>query len=417
MRRIQDDYDRFGREGLPPAIEDYLRETYGVDVASRYGGRPIRNPFGKASGQLSMALHQVRADAEAPLGFVVLKTVIAEDESGHRMMQEWAIKETRMHLEPIAGKRVGELGWTVTWKGRGWHDTFAAYLEFVRAALAVATETGLVVAPSVKYHLPGPGEAEWKVTEYRHTTAALLRVWEEGGIAGPMILEKDFSPTLAGDQRARDQARILEWMRVCPRLIRESAAGTPLTLGLKVMNTTYDDAFQWEVLRAAAAAGADFLVYANRLFDPRREFDGKVGVAYGGPDLSARNLTLLTQLRLAEARGELAAPVPPISGTGNVTTGRMAVEYALRGVENLQMHTIFQLPDIYYGMRAPVGKSQKALHHLFLHPVTGLVPWMLYLRQEWGLGSVISFRDLVRWHTTPDGQAALARLGGVDVPR
>jgi len=36
-----------------------------------------------------------------------------------------------------------------------------------------------------------------------------------------------------------------------------------------------------------------FWFIANRLFDLRRSFEGKLGVAYGGPDLSDRNLAIL----------------------------------------------------------------------------------------------------------------------------
>ena len=49
----------------------------------------------------------------------------------------------------------------------------------------------------------------------------------------------------------------------------------------------------------------DFIVYANRLFDPNREFDGERGVAYGGPDLSARNLS-----------GRVTLPRASLSGGG-----------------------------------------------------------------------------------------------------
>ena len=52
-----------------------------------------------------------------------------------------------------------------------------------------------------------------------------------------------------------------------------------------------------------ATSVPDFLVYANRLFDPDREFDGVRGIAYGGPDLSARNLDVLANLRLLEHQG------------------------------------------------------------------------------------------------------------------
>ena len=55
------DYERF-RAGLPHGLEDYVREQYQIDLSSEYGGHAIKNPFGKASGQLSLNLSQVRRD-------------------------------------------------------------------------------------------------------------------------------------------------------------------------------------------------------------------------------------------------------------------------------------------------------------------------------------------------------------------
>jgi len=390
LDRISRDYSRFGAGGLPDGVEAYILDQYSIDIGGEYAGRPIRNPFGKASGQLSLSPTQVKADARAGLGFVVLKTVIAQDDSGEQSMKEWAMKETHMKVEPVAGRSVGRLGWTVTWKGRGWHDTFEAYCRLYAESLAIGQAHGMPVAASVKYHLPGPGEHDWREEEYRHTTRALLNLWAAGGDGGPMILEKDFSPTLAGDARSKQQETILQWMSTCPRLIRE-AAGVPVMLGLKVMNAMFGDAFQLELTRAAAEAGPDFLVYANRLFDPEREFEGKVGVAYGGPDLSHRNLRLLSDLRAAEAAGEVGA-VPPISGTGDVCSGKMAVEYGLRGATSVQLHTFFQLPDLYYGMQAG-SRTEKALHQLLFDPVSGLITWMLHVKERRGISR---FRDLVQ---------------------
>src|SRR5262245_38003680 len=82
LRQIATDVERFAHDGLPHPLEPYLLETYRVDVSSVYAGLPIRNPWGKASGQLSMTLAQVEEDAAAGLGFVVLKTLIAEDAAG-----------------------------------------------------------------------------------------------------------------------------------------------------------------------------------------------------------------------------------------------------------------------------------------------------------------------------------------------
>ena len=83
------DYERF-RSGLPESLEDYVKETYQIDLSSEYGDHSIKNPFGKASGQLSLNISQVRRDCEEGLGFVVLKSIIAEDASGAQSMSEWA---------------------------------------------------------------------------------------------------------------------------------------------------------------------------------------------------------------------------------------------------------------------------------------------------------------------------------------
>lgn len=291
-----------------------------------------------------------------------------------------------MQLEPIAGKVVGRLGWTVTWKGRGWHDTFEAYRQFYRESLALGRQHEMVVASSVKYHLPGPGESLWREGEYQFTTRKLLEVWREGGDGGPMVLEKDFSPTLAGDSRSKQQAIILEWMTTVPRLIREAVGPDSVSVGLKAMNAMFDDAFQLDLVKAAVAARPDFLIYANRLFDPQKEFEGKVGVAFGGPDLSHRNLRLLSQLRQAAERGEIEGSVPPISATGDVCSGKMAVEYGLRGATSVQMHTLFQLPDLYFGLRSG-SKSLKAMHFLLFDPATGLIPWLLHVKNRTGLSA------------------------------
>ena len=60
------DYERF-RSGLPRSLEDYVLDNYKVDLSSEYGGLPIKNPFGKASGQLSLNVSQVRRDCEEGL--------------------------------------------------------------------------------------------------------------------------------------------------------------------------------------------------------------------------------------------------------------------------------------------------------------------------------------------------------------
>lgn len=394
------DYELFVN-GLPPSLEDYVRERYRIDLSSEYGGLPIKNPFGKASGQLSLNVSQVRRDIQDGLGFVVLKTIIAQDAGGAQSMSEWAVEETRMIAERIVGAD-GSHGWTITWKGRGWYDTFDKYIEFFNEALAAGHAAGMPVVPSCKYHLPRPGEGEWKYAEYEYTTRRLLEVWQRhwaGGAAMP--IEKDFSPTLAGSDRAAQTAIILQWLTHVTGLIRRAASPLPVNVGLKVFNAVFDDEFQLEMLRAVnercdGDQAPDFLVYANRLFDPQREFDGVRGIAYGGPDLSARNLAVLARMRILEHAGAARVCRLPISATGNISSGRIAAEYLLRGASNFQIHSYFQLPSSEYKMLTG-SKTSRALHQLYFHPDEGLIAWLLHLRRafdwptEWNIKRMAEF--------------------------
>lgn len=394
------DYERFA-SGLPHPLEEYVRDQYEINLSSEYGGLPIKNPFGKGSGQLSLNVSQVRRDAEDGLGFVVLKTIIAEDEHGAQSMSEWAIHETRMIVERIKGTD-GSEGWTVTWKGRGWYDTFEKYLEFFAESLRVVQDMGMPVVPSCKYHLPRNGEGEWKIGEYQYTTRRLLEVWKQHGPQGfAMPIEKDFSPTLAGSDRAAQKHIILQWLMRVTGLIRQAASPIPIKVGLKVFNAVFDDAFQLEMLRAInerceAEDAPDFLVYGNRLFDPDREFDGVRGVAYGGPDLSERNLAVLGSMRTLEQVGQIPICLFPISATGNIGTGRIAAEYLLRGASSFQIHTYFQLPSSEYKMRTG-SKTARALHELYFHPEEGLLAWLLHLRRafdwpaDWNIKQMAEF--------------------------
>ena len=191
------------------------------------------------------------------------------------------------------------------------------------------------------------------------------------------------SPTLAGDDRAASREAVLRWIREVPGLIRRQA---PATVGLKLMNALLDESFQVEMLRAAADSGADFLVLFNRLFDAGR------GVAYGGWDLSERNLRVLDAYRSGGApgarrsdpyvvRGSRLPPGAVFSATGNICSGRVMVEYALRGATSGQLHTFFQLPLSEYPATAG-SRSARAMHALVFHPDAGLIAWMLSLGES-----------------------------------
>jgi hypothetical protein len=355
--RLARDFERFGRE-LPRDAAAHIRETYAVDLTARYLGYALPHPIGKGSGQLSLNADQLETDRAAGLAFVVLKTVIAEDETGERSMGAWAIHEARMRVER---RRAGDgrEGWTVTWKGRGWDRSFDDYLALVRTAGELTRSGAMVAVASVKYHLPRLDEP-FRESEYRHTTQALARAWGSGDLP----IEKDFSPTLAGDALADERGRILRWLREVPARIRVAAGDVPLRLALKLMNARFDDAFQLEML--AAAGTADALVCFNRMWD------ASAGVAYGGWELSERNLRVL--------RGARGTAGPPLTGTGNVCSGSVILDYARAGCESVALHTYFQLPLAEYPASEGT-RTQRALHALLFHPMDGLVAGMLRLEE------------------------------------
>ncbi len=384
--RLERDFEKFRFADLPCPLSRYILETYGIDLTSSYADRPVRLLIGKASGQLSMEPHQVATDAQGGLGFCVLKTVIAEDPQGRQSMKAWAIPVTRMKVERIVGKS-GQEGWTVTWVGRGWHKSFQSYLNFFSRALQIGADSGMLIVPSFKAHLPASLDEPWKVEEYRHCVGQLLKTWRQFHPEKPMPVEFDFSPTLAGSDRSKDKQLILHWIETVPRLIKEAGlvAGGSLNclrVGIKVFNSLYDDDFQREMLEtllkwAGEERGADFIVYANRLFDPEREFEGVKGVAYGGPDLSDRNLRILTRVRQSRI-GSRKRRIVPVSGTGNITSGTIAYQYLRAGAVTLQIHTFFQLPLSCYPRKVG-SRIERALHSILFSLADGL---LLHLLRE-----------------------------------
>ncbi len=133
-------------------------------------------------------------------------------------MAAWAIHETRMRVERVRSGS-GLEGWTVTWKGRGWDRPFEDYLDLGEGrgrddARGADAGGALRQVPP-----PDAGRAvrRGRVPPHHERLAA---AWGDG----TLLLEKDFSPTLAGDALADERDRILRWLREVPGLIRRSAA-------------------------------------------------------------------------------------------------------------------------------------------------------------------------------------------------
>jgi hypothetical protein len=98
---------------------------------------------------------------------------------------------------------------------------------------------------------------------------------------------------------------------------------------------------------------------------------------------------------LGQARGA-GRDLPPLTGTGNVCSGRMILEYARLGCQSVQLHTFFQLPLSEYPA-IEGSRPQRALHALVFHPENGLIAGMLDLEREGVLerkGGELRFLDV-----------------------
>jgi hypothetical protein len=130
---------------------------------------------------------------------------------------------------------------------------------------------------------------------------------------------------------------------------------------------------------------ANYLIYGNRMFDPAKNYEDVIGAAYGGPDLSDRNLSILGQWRNKI----------PISATGNITTGQMAFEYLKCGATSFQMHTLFQLPDAEFEMKGGT-RTARALHRLVFHPEHGFLRTILAEKESRGWHDGITIPEMAK---------------------
>lgn len=396
--KLEEDYNSLLRE-LPVNLEKYILERYRVDISSTYANKKIKNPFGKASGQLSTNLNQVKKDVDAGLGFIVLKTVIAQDRDNNSEMDDWKVDAPWMKVEKIVSRSQRE-GWTVTWKGRGWSKSFEDYLIFLEQSLKEAKSKNILVIPSSQYHLPDK-EKSFNESEYEYTTNKLLNSWKKIYPDQPMILEQDFSPTLL-DNTLKNKEQFFYWLDKSSKLIKKNVSSGEIVLGQKLLNAPYSEKFQIEMLKYIFQnSSADWVTCFNRLFDPDKEFRGKKGVTYGGFDLSDRNLKVLTKFRKNQSEYGLLDKDIPISATGNIESGKMMIEYALRGCKNGQIHTYFQLPTTEYMMKKG-SHTEKALHELLFNPDAGLLASMLYIGSKYGLqnNNIISFESITELYKT-----------------
>ena len=247
---MSEDHDRFARVGpARETSEAYLRATYGLDDERLVRGYVRSEPLGQGLGPaLAQSSPRSRRPSSEGLGFVVLKTVIAQDAAGAQAMAAWAIKESRMVAEPITSREPA--------RGAGRSPGGAGMVAIVRRlprarprGSRAGPRRGMLVVPSVKYHLPGSRRdtlAGRGISAYDRCSRSTPG--SKGASPLPLILEKDFSPRSPAPTWPRRGATVLDWLQRVPGLIRTAAPGA-VRLGLKLFNSLDDDDFQLAMLR------------------------------------------------------------------------------------------------------------------------------------------------------------------------
>ena len=92
--------------------------------------------------------------------------------------------------------------------------------------------------------------------------------------------------------------------------------------------------------------------------------------------MSERTLRVLADW--ARRRSAGAPGHASLTGTGNVCSGRLILDYAIRGCESVALHTFFQLPLSEYPATHG-SRTARALHALVFDPRDGLIAAMLEL--------------------------------------
>ncbi len=379
-------------EGAEPsvasALADRVREKYQVDLDAGYVGTELPHPFGKAAGQLSISVGQVSADQSSGLAFTVLKSAVGVTQGGEVGIDAWERRAPKMVVERRIS-RDGRDGWTVTWKGRGWDKGFDKYVDFYMES--TKRNPAYPIIASLMVDVTNPDRAREQAT---HCLGRLADVHSESAKPGiAFLVEIDISPTLSllpGSQRPE----IFEnWVRTSVRAFRDGI-GDRGSFAVKLPNPGLGADFQAMLAKVSLEEGGKHmagLVVANRLFDKDATFEGQEGVAFGGFDLSNINLETLDIL-VSDGMN------PSLIGTGNICTGQMMAEYALRGCLSGEIHTFFQLPpSACRAKKGPGGRTWRALRELVFHPDDGLVSVLLRLGKSGALpqsGHLISFKDL-----------------------
>ena len=180
---------------------------------------------------------------------------------------------------------------------------------------------------------------------------------------------------------------VIEWIRRVPGLIRSAATGDAAQGRTQALQQPRGRGFQHAMLAEGPwRPPARLLVYANRLFDPDRVFEGNRGVAYGGPDLSDRNLRMLSALR-GPARGESRRPDAARSSRQPAISARAGSPWNTpAGMHQLSDPYVVPASRVRVRDATWARRSREALHRLYFDPDEGFILWALHAAKPPGTG-------------------------------
>ncbi len=210
------DHDRFAGDGLPEDLESYLRATYGLDMTASYAGSQDPQSLGQG---LRAALAQRVPDRRGGRSGARIRRAQDRDRPRcRRLAIDVGVGDQGVADDRRADPQPGDGG------GRLDRDLEGPGLVAVVRRLPRAGPSGLRDRPAVRTprrpvgEIPPPASADepWREEEYVETTRALVAAYRSAGGPGPMPLEKDFSPTLAGSDRACQRDIVLDWLTRVP---------------------------------------------------------------------------------------------------------------------------------------------------------------------------------------------------------
>jgi dihydroorotate dehydrogenase len=348
LKKLQTFAEQFKTSSIPEDFTDIVKNEFGINLQSKYGSYPIKNPLLVAPGQLTTSAGQIVKIKNAGYAGCVLKSVVGEDEKGASSMSHLRKRPTYIKTVYDPDDKEGAYP-IIHWDGGLDLRNFSQYLAFAEEARQYSDDNFLLVT-SILCHLPLPDE-EFKKEEWVYTAKTLYNL-------GYKIFEIDFCPQLQKSNALIDKENILRWYKTIPLLVK--SVSSEISVYPKLMNLDFGLGFQVQMVEASIKGKADGVVVANRIY--KKEY----GCAHGGKELRKGNLEQVKEIKKT-------FPEISTSATGGIYSGRHVFDYLCAGAENVQL-----LSHIMGKVRKPFikrigNKFEQVFYQLILDPKDGFL--------------------------------------------